>query len=214
MAYSVLAITIANKNFTQHTLIHETIRIKSGAWDDSGVFVYSTLNHIKYCLAQGLVYLMDGVQKQADVRACRDHGVICTLDNPVYLTRVKGKTVHCLDRSARPRTITIDPTEYRFKLALLRNNYEEMLHIIRTSNLLGQSIIAYLQQKGFPEVCKFFVSIAQVLCSRGVRLRCTSCKTKTLASIWLSSAATWMWPSRLQSPSTAPSAGNVWLNRL
>lgn len=82
-----------------------------------------------------------------------DHGVICTLDNPVYLTRVKGKTVHCLDRSARPRTITIDPTEYRFKLALLRNNYEEMLYIIRTSNLLGQSIIAYLQQKGFPEVC-------------------------------------------------------------
>lgn len=81
-----------------------------------------------------------------------DHGVICTLDNPVYLTRVKGKTVHCLDRSARPRTITFDPTEYRFKLALLRNNYEEMLYIIRTSNLLGQSIIAYLQKKGFPEV--------------------------------------------------------------
>jgi len=81
-----------------------------------------------------------------------DHGVICTLDNPVYLTRIKGKTVHCLDRSARPRTITFDPTEYRFKLALLRNNHEEMLHIIRTSTLLGQSIIAYLQQKGFPEV--------------------------------------------------------------
>ena len=91
---------------------------------------------------------------QADERIHRDHGVICTLDNPVYLTRVKGKTVHCLDRSARPRTITIDPTEYRFKLALLRNNYEEMLYIIRTSNLLGQSIIAYLQQKGFPEVCE------------------------------------------------------------
>ena len=81
-----------------------------------------------------------------------DHGVICTLDNPVYLTRVKGKVVHCLDRSARPRTITIDPTEYRFKLALIRNNYEEVLYLIRTSNLLGQSIIGYLQQKGFPEV--------------------------------------------------------------
>ncbi|KAH9478659.1 Coatomer subunit alpha [Psilocybe cubensis] len=126
-------ITIANKNFSQHSLIHETIRIKSGAWDDAGVFIYSTLNHVKYCLAQG------------------DHGVICTLDNPVYLTRVKGKTVHCLDRSARPRTITFDPTEYRFKLALLKNNYEEMLYIIKTSTLLGQSIISYLQQKGFPE---------------------------------------------------------------
>ncbi|KAJ6473546.1 coatomer subunit alpha-2 [Mycena vitilis] len=132
-------ITIANKNFSQHSLIHETIRIKSGAWDDSGVFIYSTLNHVKYCLSQG------------------DHGVICTLDNPVYLTRVKGKTVHCLDRSARPRTITFDPTEYRFKLALLKNNYEEMLYIIRTSTLLGQSIIAYLQRKGFPEIALHFV---------------------------------------------------------
>lgn len=132
-------ITIANKNFSQSSLIHETIRIKSGAWDDSGVLIYSTLNHIKYCLPQG------------------DTGVIRTLDNPVYLTRVKGRTVHCLDRSARPRTITIDPTEYRFKLALLRSNYDEMLHIIKTSNLVGQSIIAYLQQKGFPEIALHFV---------------------------------------------------------
>ncbi|KAJ7598741.1 coatomer subunit alpha-2 [Mycena floridula] len=132
-------ITIANKTFSQHSLIHETIRIKSGAWDDAGVFIYSTLNHVKYCLAQG------------------DHGVICTLDNPVYLTRVKGKTVYCLDRSARPRTITFDPTEYRFKLALLKNNYEEMLYIIRTSTLMGQSIIGYLQQKGFPEIALHFV---------------------------------------------------------
>ncbi|KAJ3935811.1 MAG: coatomer subunit alpha-2 [Lentinula lateritia] len=132
-------ITIANRNFSQHSLIHETIRIKSGAWDDAGVFIYSTLNHVKYCLYQG------------------DHGVICTLDNPVYLTRVKGKTIHCLDRSARPRTITFDPTEYRFKLALLKNNYEEMLYIIKTSTLLGQSIIAYLQQKGYPEIALHFV---------------------------------------------------------
>ncbi|KAG6331595.1 hypothetical protein ID866_7493 [Astraeus odoratus] len=132
-------VTIASKNFLQNSLIHETIRIKSGAWDDAGVFIYSTLNHIKYCLPQG------------------DHGVICTLDNPVYLTRIKGKTAYCLDRSARPRTITFDPTEYRFKLALLRNNYEEMLHIIRTSTLLGQSIIAYLQKKGFPEIALHFV---------------------------------------------------------
>lgn len=55
-----------------------------------------------------------------------DHGVICTLDNPVDLTRVKGKTIYCLDRSARPRTITFDPTQYRFKLALLKHDYEEM----------------------------------------------------------------------------------------
>ena len=27
--------------------VHETIRVKSAAWDDSGVLVYTTLNHIK-----------------------------------------------------------------------------------------------------------------------------------------------------------------------
>lgn len=95
---------------------------------------------------------MRPLSQVADAGFHSDHGVICTLDNPVYLTRVKGKTLHCLDRSARPRTITIDPTEFRFKLALMKNNYEEILYIIRTSNLLGQSIIAYLQQKGYPEV--------------------------------------------------------------
>ena len=99
------------------------------------------------------MYLPRGLPSIVEALFRSDHGVICTLDNPVYLTRVKGKTIHCLDRSARPRTITIDPTEFRFKLALMRNNYEEILYIIRTSNLLGQSIIAYLQQKGYPEVC-------------------------------------------------------------
>ena len=144
-------------NFAQNRLVHETIRIKSGAWDDAGVFIYSTLNHIKYCLPQGYVpALFHPLHSTRCTRwyrtYSRDHGVFCTLDNPVYLTRVKGKTAYCLDHSAHPRTITFDPTEYRFKLALLCNNYEEMLHIIHTSTLLGQSIIAYLQQKGFPEV--------------------------------------------------------------
>jgi len=46
----------------------------------------------------------------------------------------------------------MDPTEYRFKLALIKHNYDEVLRIIQTSNLVGQSIIAYLQKKGFPEV--------------------------------------------------------------
>lgn len=130
---------LATKNLSQSALIHETIRIKSGAWDDSGVFVYSTLNHIKYALPQG------------------DNGIIKTLEQPVYLTRVKGRNVYCLDRNAKARVLPIDPTEYRFKLALLRRNYEEVLHIIRTSNLVGQSIIAYLSKKGYPEIALHFV---------------------------------------------------------
>lgn len=132
-------ITLSNKSLSTNNLVHETIRIKSAAWDDAGVLIYSTLNHIKYALPQG------------------DSGIIKTLEAPVYLTRVRGKTVNILDRSARPQSIAIDPTEYRFKLALTRGNFDDVLKIIKTSNLVGQAIIAYLQKKGYPEIALHFV---------------------------------------------------------
>ena len=55
-----------------------------------------------------------------------DHGIIRTLDLPIYITRIKGTSIHCLDRECRPRVLNIDPTEYRFKLALVNRKYEEV----------------------------------------------------------------------------------------
>ncbi|GCC42189.1 hypothetical protein chiPu_0026389 [Chiloscyllium punctatum] len=55
-----------------------------------------------------------------------DHGIIRTLDLPIYITRVKGNSVYCLDRECRPRVLTIDPTEFRFKLALVNRKYDEV----------------------------------------------------------------------------------------
>ena len=48
-------VTIVNKALEQVSTLHETIRIKSAAWDDSGVLLYSTLNHVKYTLLNGYV---------------------------------------------------------------------------------------------------------------------------------------------------------------
>ena len=69
--------------------MHETIRVKSAAWDDTGVLVYTTLNHIKYCLPNG------------------DSGIIRTLEVPVYITRVSGSSLHCLDRDGKTRQIQV-----------------------------------------------------------------------------------------------------------
>ncbi|XP_063980334.1 coatomer subunit alpha [Diachasmimorpha longicaudata] len=132
-------VTICNRKLESLCSISENTRVKSGAWDDSGVFIYTTSNHIKYAITTG------------------DHGIIRTLDLPIYITRVKGNQVYCLDRECRPRILRIDPTEYKFKLALINRKYEEVLHMVRTANLVGQSIIAYLQQKGYPEVALHFV---------------------------------------------------------
>ena len=56
-----------------------------------------------------------------------DHGIIRTLDLPIYITRVKNNNVYCLDRECRPRVLGIDTTEFRFKLALVQRKYDEVL---------------------------------------------------------------------------------------
>lgn len=132
-------ITIANKDLELITSMHETIRIKSASWDDSDVLLYSTLNHIKYTLLNG------------------DNGIIKTLENTLYITKVAQNQVFCLNRAGEVEVNSIDPTEYRFKKALVNKNFKEVLRIIKTSNLVGQNIIAYLQKKGYPEVALQFV---------------------------------------------------------
>ncbi|KAE9617528.1 putative transcription factor WD40-like family [Lupinus albus] len=133
------AIIIASKKLVHQCTLHETIRVKSGGWDDNGVFIYTTLNHIKYCLPNG------------------DSGIIKTLDATIYITKVSGNTIFCLDRDGKSRSIIIDATEYIFKLALLKKRYDHVMSMIKNSQLCGQAMIAYLQQKGFPEVALHFV---------------------------------------------------------
>lgn len=136
-------VTIVTKSLEQVSSLHETIRIKSACWDDAGVLLYSTLNHVKYTLMNG------------------DNGIVRTLEHTVYLVRVKGRNLYCLDRSAKPKVFSIDPTEYRFKLALVKRHYDEMLNIIKSSSLVGQSIISYVQKKGYPEIALQFVQDPQ-----------------------------------------------------
>eukprot|EP01101_Sappina_pedata_P008007 TRINITY_DN4346_c0_g1_i1.p1 TRINITY_DN4346_c0_g1~~TRINITY_DN4346_c0_g1_i1.p1 ORF type:complete len:1270 (+),score=556.96 TRINITY_DN4346_c0_g1_i1:72-3881(+) len=148
---------LANRKLEQLCTIHEVMSIKSGAWvenpsqsksansdvslttSSSSVFFYNTANQLKYCLVNG------------------DSGVIRTLDIPVYITAVRGNKVYCLDREGKNRVLTIDPTEYTFKLALLEQQYSTALKMVRESSLMGQAIIAYLQKKGFPKFALHFV---------------------------------------------------------
>lgn len=137
--FAKLFLYLCDRQLELKTTVHETVRIKSGAWEEHGVFIYTTSNHIKYCLLNG------------------DHGIIRTLELPVYISRVRGNSVYCLDRDYAPMVLSIDPTEYRFKLALINRRYDEVLHMVRNCNLVGQAIIGYLEKKGYPEVALHFV---------------------------------------------------------
>ena len=69
--------------------MHETIRVKSAAWDDNGVLIYTTLNHVKYCLHNG------------------DSGIVRTLETPIYITKVFGDLLFCLYRDGKHRQIQL-----------------------------------------------------------------------------------------------------------
>uniref|UniRef100_U5EW24 Coatomer subunit alpha n=1 Tax=Corethrella appendiculata TaxID=1370023 RepID=U5EW24_9DIPT len=164
-------LNICNRRLELLCSIQESARIKSGAWDDSGVFIYTTSNHIKYAIVNG------------------DHGIIRTLDLPIYITRVKNNQVFCLDRECRSRVLNIDSTEYKFKLALINRKYEEVLHMVRNARLVGQSIIAYLQQKGYPEVALHFVKDEKT--RFGLALECSNIEVALEAAKALDDKLCW-----------------------
>ncbi|CAL8128781.1 unnamed protein product [Orchesella dallaii] len=133
-------ITLCNRKLEILAQFQENMPVKSGAWDDTlMVFIYTTKNQLKYALTSG------------------DNGIIRTLEIPLYITKVKDHQVFCLDREVKVRVLGINPLEYRFKLALVNRNYDEVLRIVRDSNLVGQAMISYLQKKGFPEIALHFV---------------------------------------------------------
>eukprot|EP01130_Rhizamoeba_saxonica_P011528 TRINITY_DN478_c0_g2_i2.p1 TRINITY_DN478_c0_g2~~TRINITY_DN478_c0_g2_i2.p1 ORF type:complete len:920 (-),score=220.57 TRINITY_DN478_c0_g2_i2:701-3460(-) len=131
-------VVITDHNLQQSILIPEGMKVKSGAWDDSGNFIYTTLAHIKYCNPSG------------------DHGIVRSLSVPVYITTVQGDKIYCLDKDCRNRAITIDTTEYTFKQALKKRNFGQVLSMVKNSSLIGNSIINYIQQEGFPEIALAF----------------------------------------------------------
>lgn len=133
-------VVLANKNLEQMCAATETVRLKGGAWDgNKPIFIYSTSSHVKYLIPNG------------------DCGIIRGLETPVYITKVHGNSLFCLDREGKMRVLEVDATEAAFKLALEAKDYPEVMRMVKNSRLCGQAIITYLTEKGYPEVALHFV---------------------------------------------------------
>lgn len=161
--FSKATIYLTNARLEEICTINENSRIKSGSWDSVGVFVYTTATHIKYLLQNG------------------ENGILRTLDFPVYLTGASSSSVTYLDRELKCGRLSIDATEYLFKTALLKHKNREVLRIMQSKKLVGESIIAYLHKKGYPEVALHFVedpsikfSLALECGNIGVALECAT----------------------------------------
>ena len=172
------AVVLCDRELTQICSTSETVRVKGGAWDEHGVFLYATLNHIKYVLPT----------------AAGESGIVRTLDQPVYAVEARGGVLYALDRDTRIKIIPIDATEHTFKLALARKQYEKVLTIIRGAKLCGQAVIAFLQKAGCPEVALLFIEdeatrfdLALQCGNLDIALR--AAKALNLEEVWLRLAA-------------------------
>ena len=124
------AIVIANRKLGHACTVHETIRVKSGAWDDAGVFIYTTLNHIKW-------------------RCPRRQQIIRTL---TPCTSPRFSATCCTAWTATGATARSRSTPASTCSSWRSSSkFDQVLTMIKSGSLCGQSIIAYLQQKGFPE---------------------------------------------------------------
>jgi len=136
-------VLLAGKNLEYYHSFHENIRVKSGAWDENGVFIYSTLSHVKYCLPNG------------------DSGIIYSLAIPIYIMRVHKQFIYFIDREHNVNKQRLNSSEYLFKLALHRRQFNDVKMWITNGRICGNAVIGYLKQKGFPEVALHFVEDQQ-----------------------------------------------------
>lgn len=132
-------ITLVDKNLNYLCSVHEHIRVKSGAFDEHGVFVYSTLTHVKYCLQNG------------------DSGIILSLEFPIYIARIAKQKMYFMDRGGNPQKMDLNCHEFLFKLALNKRDFNAVQSHIRSGRICGSVVIGYLKKKGYPEVALHFV---------------------------------------------------------
>lgn len=51
--FAKMHLYLCDRKLNVEATVQETVRIKSGAWEDHGVFIYTTSTHIKYSLLNG-----------------------------------------------------------------------------------------------------------------------------------------------------------------
>eukprot|EP01129_Flabellula_baltica_P009012 TRINITY_DN3617_c0_g1_i2.p1 TRINITY_DN3617_c0_g1~~TRINITY_DN3617_c0_g1_i2.p1 ORF type:complete len:1219 (-),score=307.46 TRINITY_DN3617_c0_g1_i2:12-3668(-) len=133
-------VVVADGRLKNINFVSEPTKVKTGVWDSNGVFIYNTLTHIKYFLRNG------------------DKGIIRTVDRPIYITAVKGDQLFCLDRKGINRIVTVEINEFMFKRALDKKDFGEVMRIVENSGLIGQAIIGYLEQRGYPDIALRFAT--------------------------------------------------------
>jgi len=119
---------------------HESIRIKSGEFNESGAFIYSTYKHSKYILPWGT------------------NGVTQSWDDVIYIQKVNKGNIYFIDRSqGKIRKEILDTKEINLKIALHQGKLDRVAYYVKNAQLCGSAILGHLKRVGYPEVALSFI---------------------------------------------------------
>lgn len=132
-------IVICDRHLNILGTIHEQRKIKSAAWEESGVLIYSTPVHVKYALTDG------------------EATTILSVQQVLYIMAVREDKVFCIDRNGDVKQIAVDLKEFQFKQAVLRNERSAIIASLRQLRSLDRAEISFLVEKGYPGLAMKFV---------------------------------------------------------
>lgn len=117
----------------------EARKIKSAAWDETGVLIYSTPVHIRYVLTNG------------------DATTLFSVNEVLYVMAVRDSKVFCMNRTGVLKIIAIDSREFKFKQAVIKGDRGAMFQSLRTLGTLTRAEISFIVKKGYPGLALKFV---------------------------------------------------------
>lgn len=132
-------ILICSKSLEIQASIKELSKFKSGTFDENGAFVYSTSSHVKY------IY-----------QSSNTHGILCSIDNPVYLAYFKNRHVFYITRDGKVEMQRVNTAEYEFKIALKQRKINDVIKILKSGQLVGTSIVEYLKEENCADIALLF----------------------------------------------------------
>lgn len=128
-------------------------KVKSCAWcSKSGALLFTTTNQLRYLLREG------------------EEGVVCSLDQVLYLTHAAENQVTLLDRNCDVCFMDIKSCEYQFKAAVFRGDEDEINRLACSGDMVGESMLKFLKEVGRADIAVFFVKDPFVRFSLAVEL--------------------------------------------
>lgn len=128
------------KNFELLNQQKESSKVKSGCFDENNSFIYSTSTHLKYMFASD----------------CKTTGTFKSIEHPTYVAFFMKNQVYAITRQGEMDAITVNNTDYLFKIALQKKNLMEVKEILSQGSLCGNTIVSYLKEQGHSEIALFF----------------------------------------------------------